>query len=252
MSIKHFKEVNFMNFYGNEYIFNICNIFIRETSSIASEQSASIIEQFSLFTIDWYQLIDTCIGVLTLIGGAWCFVQIRTLKEKRIESMFSFLARLRIRLKILNNTLDENKDIILEKLYIPSERNRDAAERNNSYSEKLVDAFLKMCKETLQFFMETDNQVPLLQGWMEQYNTLIDFLDTYVRTEDKNYYKWDIDFEKNKTKFYELHSKNMKKMLKEIELYQLKLEKKISKKYIFVNAYEKLKTKILENKKRNR
>ena len=192
---------------------------------ITIEQASEQATQFN-----WLDFFNCFISLVALFGGAWCFVQIRKLKEKQLDSIFSFLIRFRIRLRLMITSLEKYSNYILEALTNPSIRQGDVDD-DNSYSEKIVESFLKNAKETLEFLLNSDNQIPIQKGWMEKYNKLIDFLDVYVKTEDKNFFIWNDESDDLKKEFYETHIINMKTMLSEIDNLQSELEKKLTRKF---------------------
>ena len=114
-------------------------------------------------------------------------------------------------------------------LYNPKIRSEHEVIDDNSYSEKIVTLFLQNCQETLEFLLNSDNQIPLRRGWVEKYNYLIEFLDVYIKTEDKDFYIRDSK-SKLEEEFYKSHLSNMKDMLNEIYQEQKKLEKKLTSK----------------------
>lgn len=214
----------------DEFLLKKCSIIIiEEILYVINEQSTSEAVNSTISIIDWLQL---SISFITLLGGAWCFVQIKKLKEKKIDAMFSFLIRLSVHLHLLYSDLEKYGDYILNTLINPNEREAFLSNNENSYSDNIVTNFLYNCKETLKLLMESDNQVPLQKGWIEKYNTLIEFLDIYVKTEDEDFYIWEEDIDSQKNKFYTKHKNNIENMLSEIKDEEKKLEEKISKKFL--------------------
>lgn len=180
-------------------------------------------------SINWLEIVNCIISVVTLLGSAWCIVRIRKLKEKQLDSIFSFLTRLSIRLNIMSDALKEYKDPILVVLYSPQIRS-EMIEYNTLYSESVAKIFLKHSQDTMTFILDTNDQIPLKQGWLDKYNKLIEFLDTYVKTEDENFFLWPEKETKSKDDFYSKHIKNIDEMIKDISDAQKEIEKKLPKK----------------------
>lgn len=180
-------------------------------------------------SINWIEIVNCIFSFVTLIGGAWCFVLVRRLKEKQMDATFSFLTRLGFRIKLIYNALENYHLEILDTLCIPTSRN-SSSDDNNSYTEKIVENFLINTKETLKLVLNSDDQVPVKEGWTQCYNLFVEFLDIYTRTEDNNYYLWANDCNTQKDAFYKKHKENMKQMLDDIQAKQKELEKKLSKK----------------------
>lgn len=200
-----------------------------------------IVEKVADNTINWLDIINCIISVCTLFTGAWCFVRIKKLKEKRLDAMFSFLTRLSIRLKLLISSLEKYSTDIQNALCYESTQSGEE-EDDNSYSSNIVLSFLATCQETLTFLMNSDNQVPIQIGWIKKYKKLIEFLDVYVKTEDENFFMWLTDESSKKEKFFDEHLKNMKSMLKEIEAQQTKLEEEICKEHFWNKKQQKAKS----------
>lgn len=179
--------------------------------------------------VNWLEIVNCIISVVTLLGSAWCIVRIRKLKEKQLDSIFSFLTRLSIRLKIMSETLQRYKDPILVVLYTPQIRG-EIVEYSNSYSENVAKVFLKQVQDTMSFILGSDDQIPLKQGWIDKYNKLIEFLDTYVKTEDNDFFLWVENDTNPKEAFYSEHIKNINDMIKDIYDEQKKIERKLPKK----------------------
>lgn len=180
-------------------------------------------------SINWLEIVNCIISVVTLLGSAWCIVRVRKLKEKQLDSIFSFLTRLSIRLNIMSDALKKYNDPILVVLYSPKIRS-EMVEYDTLYSQSVAKIFLKHSQDTMSFILNTNDQIPLKQGWLDKYNTLIEFLDIYVKTEDEDFFLWYEKEKKTKDDFYSKHIKNIDEMIKDISDAQREIEKKLSKK----------------------
>lgn len=174
------------------------------------------------------QISDILINASILIGGVWAISQIKKLREKRIDSTFSYLLRLQIRLKNLSHIFEKYNDYILDCLTIPTARTC-FVDADNAFASKLTTKFSKDASETFKFLMDMDDQIPLDAEWIEHYNVLIDFLEVYnmMSIDCEHYYVWSEDIENNKTIFYKKHIDNMRWMISRIDDEQKKLGKKI-------------------------
>lgn len=174
------------------------------------------------------QVSDLIINIATILGGIWIISQIKKLREKRLDSTFSYLLRLQIRMKNLSSIFEQYNDFLLDCLVIPTQRKR-SVDADNAYISQLISKFLNDISESLKFLMEMDDQIPIDIEWIDQYNKFIEFLETYnmLAIDSEHYYLWSDNIELQKNKFYEDHLKNMKSMISKIDIEQKSLSKKI-------------------------
>ena len=169
---------------------------------------------------------ELIINLSLIAGGAYTISRIKRLRIKRDDAIFSFLQRLQIRVRRLNSTFKNHKEYLLDSLIVPTKRSI-GLDAPNSYIDNLANKFSKDASETITFLMNENDQIPLYNGWTEQCKILIEFLEAYSRIEDKNYFLWTDD--QNKESFFKVHSENMDMMIEKINARQLEIEEEINK-----------------------
>ncbi|MBE7065563.1 MAG: hypothetical protein E7384_07130 [Ruminococcaceae bacterium] len=115
---------------------------------------------------------------ILIIGGISAIKGInylKSLREKRALSTFSFWTHFNIKLLMLKNRLDNDHSII-NNLF--SEEIR--ATWNNTgapCSDENLKSFLLLASETLVLVKSTSDQMPAYPGWTDDYLELVNFLD---------------------------------------------------------------------------
>lgn len=96
-----------------------------------------------------------------------------TLRQKRVESVFSFETQLYAQLCEIKALLEGN-DRILTNLYSPAVRKEWSDTRGVLGPE--ATRFYNSAQELLNFIKSTPNQVPIYETWPTDYTGLIKFL----------------------------------------------------------------------------
>ena len=107
--------------------------------------------------------------------------------------------------------------IVPDRISLVSERIKDLAEN---------------AKETLKFIRDENNQMPAQKGWVDKFNTFVEFLIDCEQLDQSIYYKWSImdEYEEKKSQYYEENSKNIQELLRMVHERQIKLEEEMFKK----------------------
>lgn len=200
----------------NEYFSAAQHIILTEP---ASSNTLETILSFS----------ELLINAGVILGGVWAISQIKRFKEKRLDTTFSYLLRLEIRMNRLLSLFKQYKNNILDCLVVPGQRKHNL-DASNSYISDLVIQFARDAAETRNFLMNMDDQIPIYLGWMDQYSKFVEFLELYnnIAIAGDNYYIWSEDVDGKKQEFFNEHSTNMEDMLSKIYDYQKELEEKIN------------------------
>lgn len=98
--------------------------------------------------------------------------------------------------------------------------------------DSVIDQFAANAKETLDFLMNSDNQMPACYDWIDMYNVFVGFLVDCQNISQKQYYKWlaDDEYQSRQEEYYNRHISNIEKMMEAITSSQKDLGGKIFKK----------------------
>lgn len=124
------------------------------------------------------EINDLSQAVFTAIGGVLAICGIRylhILRKKKAEATFSFWSQLSIRLLQLRAHLNQDKAII-NNLFSPDCIKRWGTEGAPTTSERIIE-FQTIVKETTEFLKNATDQVPAYAGWIDDYYTIMCFLD---------------------------------------------------------------------------
>ena len=158
-------------------------------------------------------------------------IYIRKIKEKQIDATFSYLTRLNVRLKFFNDIFITYGEEIMD-CFIPENYRREIVpDRISLVSERIKD-LAENAKETLKFIRDENNQMPAQKGWVDKFNTFVEFLIDCEQLDQSIYYKWSImdEYEEKKSQYYEENSKNIQELLRMVHERQIKLEEEMFKK----------------------
>ena len=196
---------------------------------------AEVITTDAVSIVDVLSGIDTftniVVNIIVIIGGILGFNYIRKIKEKQIDATFSYLTRLNVRLKFFNDIFITYGEEIMD-CFIPENYRREIVpDRISLVSERIKD-LAENAKETLKFIRDENNQMPAQKGWVDKFNTFVEFLIDCEQLDQSIYYKWSImdEYEEKKSQYYEENSKNIQELLRMVHERQIKLEEEMFKK----------------------
>lgn len=207
----------------------IMNIYIFSVSIFAIDAEMGVFTPNVLENIETFFKIF--VDIVVVMGGILGFNYINKLREKQIDSIFSYLTRLNIRLKYFYKSLIDFKDEVMDRFVPESERREISADRVSIVKEA-INNLSENANETLGFLMSEDNQIPAKQGWTNCFNTFIEFLMDCGHINNAAYFKWIVgdDLDKMKQEYYYKNLKNIEKLIKMVYERQSELEEDIFKK----------------------
>lgn len=170
-------------------------------------------------------------NAIVIVGGILGFNYIWKLRDKQMDSTFSYLTRLNVRLKYFDETLRMYKSDIMDR-FIPVNARRETSGDRIPLVEDTIKCLSENAKETLKFLKDENEQMPAQKGWVDHFNCFVEFLLDCERLKHSSYFKWNtsFDLEKEKSKYYEEHTKNISEILKMVEERRRELEGKLFKK----------------------
>lgn len=203
---------------------NLCD-FIPAGSSM--ELNSSLNDILSN-TNDFLQII---VNIAVILGGILGFSYIKKLRENQIDSTFTYLTRLNIRLKYFQNLLSDYKDEIMDCFLPEGFRREISADRVFLVNHAITD-LAKNANETLNFLKEESNQMPAQQGWIDCFNVFVEFLIDCEKIDQDAHFKWTAheNIQQDKEKYYDNALSNIKKLINMVHDRQSKLEYDIFKK----------------------
>lgn len=188
-------------------------------------------------------IINLLSGIIILLGGIMGIKAINKLKDKKFNAVFNFYSRLKVQLKILENLYSNQnyKIFILDRLVIESARRNEIT--SLAISDKIIEEIAEVASLILKYLMDENNQMPASKKWIEEINTLVEFLEDCKLMGNFDYYKWNEDNDNTKENYYKTHLNNLKNIIKDIENEQIKIINKIfkQKKSLFVRIKQFLK-----------
>lgn len=173
-------------------------------------------------------IVNIIVNIIVIIGGILGFSYIKNLREKQIDSTFSYLTKLNIRLNYFHELLIVYKDEIMD-YFIPEDYRREISADRISLITEMIRCFSENAKETLKFLMYEDNQLPAQKGWINCFNNFIVFLIDCEQLNQNTYFKWTArdDLEEQKEKYYNNNLKNIEHLLEMVHVRQSELEDNI-------------------------
>lgn len=166
-------------------------------------------------------VVEIALTVITGVVAIFGISYLRKLKEKKAESIVGFCIHLKIRIVEILRRIEDFPQL----LYFLC----DDDSLTNLNTEEMHNDFCKLVKETLKFIKDNNNQVPIVTGWTENYTAFISFLsiiDSYDYNIDgeQSYHKFTENSEL--IKFVEDNKKNMKNLVKMIDIELTAIERK--------------------------
>lgn len=177
---------------------------------------------------DANNISEIIVNIVVVIGGIWGLAYVGKLREKQRDATFSYLTRLSVHLQYFYEILNNYRDEIMDR-FLPQGLRREIGANRAPIVEGAIKHMAENAKETLNFLMNQDNQMPAQKGWAENLNIFVKFLIDIEQMGEKEYYKWINDNQQQINEYYDNNKNNIKQMLKMIYERQYKLEKKIFK-----------------------
>ncbi len=179
-------------------------------------------------TNDFLQIV---VNIIVILGGILGFNYIIRLREKQLDSIFTYLTRLNIRLKYFRNLLHDYRYEIMDCFLPEGSRREISADRVSLVNHAITD-LAKNAKETLIFLKEESNQMPAQKGWIDCFNVFVEFLIDCEKIDQDVYFKWTAydDIQEEKEKYYNNAIDNIDKLIEMVYSRQTKLEHDIFKK----------------------
>lgn len=207
------------------------NIYCFLASVSRSDVEMVVLTSEILEDVDTF--FNILVNITVILGGILGLNYIRKLQERQIDSIFSYLTRLNIRLKFFHELLITYKDDIMDRFVPESERREISADRISLVIEA-INHLSENANETLKFLMSEDNQMPAQQGWINCFNIFIEFLIDCEHLNQVAYFKWIAgdDLEEKKQQYYDKNLRNIDNLLDMVYKRQSKLESDIFKKSI--------------------
>lgn len=173
---------------------------------------------------------DIIVNIIVIIGGILGFNYIRKLREKQVDSTFSYLMRLNVRLKYFYEVLDTYKEEIMD-CFVPENCRREISANRIHLVANVIKHLSESAQETLEFLMNENNQMPAQEGWTDHLNLFIEFLIDCEQLNQTVYFKWsdENNLDAQKEKYYTDNLKNIEELIEMVKGRQTKLENKIFK-----------------------
>ena len=118
------------------------------------------------------------LSIVTGVGIIRGFYYLKTYKDKTHMATFTFWLQLKIRLTELSSWLKNDMGLVCN-LY--SQESKRAWESSLAPDEIRIRQFKENVEETIRYMKTTPDQMPAYNGWMKDYNILIDFLNDVVQ-----------------------------------------------------------------------
>lgn len=176
-------------------------------------------------------IINSALNIVMIVGGILGLNYIIKLRKRQFDSTFSYLTKLNVRLKYFDMTLKIYKDEIMDR-FLPSRDRREISAERTLLVKETIESFSKNAKETLNFLKDEDDQMPAQEGWINCFNSFIEFLIDCEQISQDSYYKWTAtnDIENIKETYYNNILNNINRLINMVNICQQKLEKDIFKK----------------------
>lgn len=176
-------------------------------------------------------LVNIIVNIIVIVGGVLGFNYIRKLREKQIDSTFSYLTRLGIRLKYFRELLVTYKDEIMDR-FLPEDCRREISADRIYIVSNAIKHLSENAKETLIFLRDADDQMPAQKGWINCFYSFIEFLIDCEQLEQATYFKWmnSVDLEEIKNRYYNNVLGNIDQLLTMLRDRQIELENEMFEK----------------------
>lgn len=175
-------------------------------------------------------LSNIIVNIIVILGGILGLNYIKKMREKQIDSTFSYLTRLNVRLKYFQELLINFRDEIMDR-FLPEDCRREVSADRVSLVANMIDQLSKNAKETLEFLRNEDNQIPAQEGWIDNFNSFIEFLLDCEQLDHKSYYKWTNKEEREEkcTLYFDNAASTIDTLIEMLTKRQIELEKDIFK-----------------------
>lgn len=173
---------------------------------------------------------DIIVNIIVIAGGILGFKYVKKLREKQMDSIFSYQIRLNIRLKYFHEILVTYYADIMDCFFPEADRREISADRS-SLVENTVKNLSEYARDTMKFLRDENNQMPAKKGWSGQLNLFVEFLIDCEQLDQSGYFKWLKD-ENGITKseyYYKQVLNNINELMEMIEESQKKVEEEIFK-----------------------
>ena len=193
----------------------------------------SIAQNNSLEWLDFAgKCVEVLVGIIAIIGGVVGLFYLNKQRERRRDASFGYMAQLSVHIQNIKMIFENESDKLLNQLVCPNNR-IPLEEFLSANHEAVATIFKKRVEETLNFLMNTDNQMPVYEGWTERMSKFLGFLEDFSFVFNTDGFLWQGDkteISQEKNKYKQTNIDNMVEMLKDIETYQKTIESKIAKK----------------------
>lgn len=179
---------------------------------------------------------DLSQAFLAIIGGICAISGIRfikSLREKRAASLFSFWSQLSVRLRQIKSRLEMDNSLV-NNLYSPQVKASWTSGAASCVEEKMRD-YKKLVESTLEYLKSAADQMPAYNGWVNDYIQIVDYLDDLIMydiLDSSNGFKFNTGTESDRTAYCNDICVVIERMISGILLEQNAAEKKLCKDYL--------------------
>lgn len=173
-------------------------------------------------------ILSAIANLLVAFVGVYGIKYLNKIKEKNDNATFGYYARLKVRLHIMKNILDEYKMPFLDRL-IPESERTDIEPSKIATVDLAIKELIENAKDTLCFLKDSEDQMPASRTWSDNYGTLLEFVEDCVKMDNIKYFKWNADFSDKQEAYYKKHKENIEMMIACISEQQERIQKKLYK-----------------------
>lgn len=196
--------------------------------SVSADSIVEKVELGSNILVNTDTFFNIIVNIIVILGGILGFKYIVKLREKQIDSAFSYLTRLNIRLEYFHEILAAYKDEVMDR-FLPENHRREIAVNRVSLVANTIMHLSESAKETLKFFRDENDQMPAQEGWVDCLNQFIKFLIDIEQLDQDSYFKWIGSDTQEKELYYNKNFQNIEALLEMVYNCQCDLEKNIFK-----------------------
>lgn len=170
------------------------------------------------------------VNIIVIVGGILGFKYVKKLREKQMDSIFSYQTRLNVRLRYFHEVLVTYRVDIIEYFFPEADRRETSADRIGLV-RSTVKHLAEYARDTMKFLRDENNQMPAKKGWSKQLNAFIKFLIDCEQLDQPGYFKWlkDENGIIKSQQYYKNVSENIDRLLQMIEDCQEEVEGEIFK-----------------------
>lgn len=132
---------------------------------------------------------DIIVNIIVIAGGILGFKYVKKLREKQMDSIFSYQTRLNVRLKYFHEILVTYKADILD-CFFPEAYRREISADRICLVGNTVKHLSEYARDTLKFLRDENNQMPAKKGWSAQLSLFVEFLIDCEQLDQSGYFKW--------------------------------------------------------------